>query len=85
VTTIDKVHTVLRTFQSDSNIVFGDETELLQSGILDSFALFQLAIWIEKETESKIDPTEIDLAKEWGTVKSIAKFVEQKRLNRNDR
>ena len=56
-----------------------DDTSLIKSGRFDSMALFNLVLWIEGNIDSKVDFTEIDVAKEWDTIANILDFVEKHR------
>jgi acyl carrier protein len=47
--------------------------------LLDSLGLFRLALWIEKETRSKLDLESLDPAKEWDTIQKILNFVAEHR------
>ncbi len=67
----------LREALSESNLEIRDDTSLIQSGLLDSSALFNLALWIENHTDSPIDPASFDLPKEWDTMASILGFIEK--------
>ena len=62
---------------SDSSLEIGDDTSLIQSGLLDSSALFNLALWIENHTNSPIDPASFDLRTEWDTMACILGFIEK--------
>lgn len=53
-----------------------DDTSLIRSGLLDSFALFSLALWVEREAGRPFDVTTFDLSREWDTVAGIVGFVE---------
>jgi GNAT superfamily N-acetyltransferase/acyl carrier protein len=55
-----------------------DRTSLLRSGVLDSLALFNLALWIENEVGQPIDLTTFDLMEEWDTVNDIVCFIDRK-------
>lgn len=57
--------------------VIDDDTPLLESGVLDSLAFFQLALWIERQIGGKLDPATFDLQQEWRTVRSIVAFIER--------
>ena len=52
-----------------------DTTSLIQSGALDSLAVFNLTAWVERELGRDIDPTTFDLAAEWDTIDQIVSFV----------
>jgi len=67
----------LRETLSDSSLEIRDETSLIQSGLLDSSALFNLALWIENHTNSPIDPASFDLPTEWDTMACILAFIEK--------
>ena len=56
-----------------------DDTSLIKSGRFDSMALFNLALWIEGNTDSKLDFTAIDVSKEWDTIADILTFLEKNR------
>jgi acyl carrier protein len=58
---------------------WNDDTSLIRSGRFDSMALFNLVLWIEGNIDSKVDFTEIDVAKEWDTIADILDFVERHR------
>jgi acyl carrier protein len=51
------------------------DEEPLFEGRLDSLALFNLVIWIEERLGAAIDPTAIDIAQEWRSVRDILAFV----------
>ncbi len=53
------------------------DTPLIGSGLFDSLALFNLVLWIEAQIGAPIDPTALDLAKEWDTVNDILQFIER--------
>ena len=55
----------------------GDHTPLIRSGIVDSTALFDLALWIEQRVGFELDPAAFDFADEWDTVARIAAFLER--------
>jgi acyl carrier protein len=52
-----------------------EHTSLIQSGILDSLGLFNLALLIERELGSPLDITAFDLSREWDTIRDIERFV----------
>jgi acyl carrier protein len=56
---------------------FDDHTSLIESGILDSTALFDLALWIEERVAPGLDLTGFDLAEEWGTLAKLLAFIER--------
>jgi acyl carrier protein len=51
-------------------------TSLIQSGLLDSLALFDLSVWIEEQVGRPIDPGEIDIVVLWDNPQAIAQFIE---------
>jgi acyl carrier protein len=57
-----------------------DATPLINSGRLDSQALFNLALFIEKEIGRPIDVSTFDLAKEWNTIDDIVNFIVGRRV-----
>ena len=56
-----------------------DHMSLIQSGLLDSTALFELALWMEAEVAPGLDLTSFDLAEEWDTLAKLQAFVERHR------
>lgn len=54
-----------------------DHTSLIRSGILDSTALFELALWIEDRVAPGLDLTAFDLAEEWDTLAKMRRFIER--------
>lgn len=54
-----------------------DQTSLIRSGILDSTALFDLALWIEERVGQPLDLTAFDLAEEWDTPARLLDFLER--------
>lgn len=61
------------------------ETPLLASGVLDSLALFRLALWIEEETGRELRPGEFDMREEWESVGSLLAFLERHRDGTEER
>lgn len=55
----------------------GDDTSLIRSGLLDSTALFELALWIEERVAPGLDLTTFDLAAEWDTLAKLLVFIER--------
>lgn len=58
---------------------WNDDTLLIQSGVLDSLALFELILWIEERLGSAVDPTRFELALELGSVRRIVAFMARRR------
>ena len=56
-------------------------TSLVRSGILDSLALYQLILWIEKQIGKPADPTQFDLASELDSIADILNFVRRNRVS----
>jgi len=54
-----------------------DDTSLIRSGILDSTALFEVALWMEDHVVPGLDLTTFDLAEEWDTVRKLLSFIER--------
>jgi acyl carrier protein len=71
----DKLIAVLEASNVDLDGELKDETSLIESGKLDSLGLFNLALFIERETDGKVDITAFDLAKEWNTITDILNFI----------
>ena len=55
------------------------ETSLIKSGLFDSFALFNMAVWIEQEIDTQVDLATFDLSKEWDTITDILNFIQNNR------
>lgn len=55
----------------------GDDAPLISSGLLDSTALFELALWIEDHVAPGLDLTTFDLAEEWDTIAKLLVFIER--------
>jgi len=75
----DRLVRLLEEGTQDPCAGLGDDTSLIRSGLLDSLGLFRLALWIEKETCSKLNLESLDPAKEWDTVQEILNFVAEHR------
>ena len=52
-----------------------DDTPLIEAGVIDSVALFNLMLWIEERTGQPIDPTKLDIRNEFSSVPSILRLV----------
>ena len=57
------------------DLLVDDKTSLIASGLFDSLALYNLTIWIETKIGRDIDPTTVDIAKQWDSVASILHYV----------
>jgi acyl carrier protein len=75
----DRLVLLLEEGNQDSDYELGDDTSLIRSGLLDSLGLFRLALWIEKETGSRLDLGSLDPSKEWDTIPDILNFVAKHR------
>jgi acyl carrier protein len=53
----------------------GDDTSLIRSGLLDSSALFNLALWIEEQTGAPVDAMRVNFRTELDTVAGILQYV----------
>jgi acyl carrier protein len=56
-----------------------DSANLFETGRLDSLGLFNLVLWIEAQTGQPVDPTRLELTREWASVRDILAFVERRR------
>lgn len=57
----------------------GDATSLVQSGLLDSLALLQIAEWIFGVLGQELDLNAVEIREEWDTIDDILAFVERRR------
>ena len=80
----DKLLDFIRGLELDFSGELTDDTPLLESGLLDSLALLQLAQWVELEVGRKLDPAAFDLQKEWSTVAGILRFVEAQKSSSSE-
>jgi acyl carrier protein len=55
---------------------FDDRTPLISSGLLDSTALFELALWVEDHVAPGLDLAAFDVNEEWDTVEGLLEFIE---------
>jgi acyl carrier protein len=55
-----------------------DDLSLIQSGIFDSTALFDLALWVEERMPG-LDLTSFNLVEEWDTPAKLIAFLERER------
>lgn len=67
-------------FLKEQDVAIGEidsqeDLSLIRSGLLDSLALFNLTLWVEREA-GPYDLTSVDLSREWDTVAGIVGFVE---------
>lgn len=54
-----------------------DDTSLIRSGLVDSTALFDLALWIEERVVPGLDLASFDLAEEWDTLGRLLAFIDR--------
>lgn len=73
----DQLMLVIREGNLDIGQEVEDDTSLIRSGLIDSLGLFQLALWIEKQIDSKLDITSLDPSNDWDTIADILKFIER--------
>lgn len=55
-----------------------EDTELFSTGLIDSFAMIDLLLFLEKHTGSKLGPEDMDVDN-LDTIGRILKFVESRR------
>ena len=75
----DRLIRLLEEWDQVSDGLLGDDTSLIRSGLLDSLGLFNLALWIEEETGSRLDLSSLDPSNEWETIPDILKFIGEHR------
>ncbi len=75
----DRLLAFVETLNLDCDEQVGDDTPLVGSGLLDSLALLQLAMWIEGEIGQPLDPDELDLYEEWNTVGKVLECIQRHR------
>lgn len=63
----------------EASTALRDDTSLIRSGLIDSMALFNLAVWIEKETGTRLDLETFDPSVEWDTITDILDFIGKRR------
>lgn len=59
-----------------SAIELTPETAIFRTGLFDSLALVQLVIWVEEAIGSPLDPSTVDLPRDWATIAHLASFIE---------
>lgn len=72
----DEIYALFESLDLDLPDDLADDTKLFDTGLFDSLALFNLALWIEHRAESPIDPAKFDLRREWATIRDILQFIE---------
>jgi acyl carrier protein len=56
-----------------------DHTSLITSGLVESTALLNLALWVEERIDPAVEISAFELSTEWDTVGRILNFVERHR------
>ena len=73
----------LRSFLAEQGVDLSgdadDSQALFEAGKLDSLGLFNLVLWIEARTGRPVDPTRLELTREWASVRDILAFVDRSR------
>jgi len=54
-----------------------DHSPLITSGVIESTALLQMALWVEEQIGGKVDITAFDLVAQWDSIAAILDFVER--------
>lgn len=75
----DRLIAFIRELDVKLNCDLREDTSLIKSGLFDSLAFFNLAIWIEQEIGTQVDLAIFDLSKEWDTIADILNFIEKHR------
>lgn len=55
------------------------DAPLITSGLINSVALFSLAVWIEEAIGRPVEITTVALPAEWDTMDAILAFIERER------
>jgi len=53
-------------------------TSLVESGLLDSLSLLEVAGWVSDELGGELDIESIDIRSEWDTIDAILEYVEHR-------
>ena len=56
-----------------------DDAPLISSGLLESVALLDVALWVEDRIGGALDLADVDLVAEWNSMTAIVAFVERHR------
>ena len=56
-----------------------DSTSLIQSGVVDSVRLLDVAVFVEQQVGHPIDLTSIELDRAWDTIPDILGFIDTAR------
>ena len=54
-----------------------DDTSLIESGLLDSVSLLQVADWVDDQMSGQLDLKNTNIAEEWDTIEQILRFIER--------
>jgi acyl carrier protein len=75
----NELRTLLESWGLDLPSDLDDDASLITSGFFDSLALFNLILWVEQKIGRRLDPTSVDLIKEWDSIGSIVAYVRRAR------
>jgi acyl carrier protein len=75
----DELLALMRSWDIKVDGTLTADTPLIDSGLFDSLALFNLVLWVERQTGATLDPTTVDLAAEWNTVSGVLDFIDRRR------
>lgn len=70
---------LLRDSMQQPEALIGDEEPLITSGRLNSVALLDLAMWIERELGRPLEMHRLDLPEVWDSIARILRFLEMHR------
>lgn len=73
----DKIIDIIVKVSYDKSIIYDNNIDLVESGILDSLAFINLMAELEDEFDIEIQPTQIP-SSTWKTLDGIVKLVESK-------
>ncbi len=61
-----------------------DDTSLIKSGLIDSLALFNVALFIESEIGGELDVATLNIAEDWDTITDMHRYILSHRRGRAD-
>lgn len=73
---VEFLEELLEHFHPGSETTLEGDTSLIQSGLLDSLAILQLAEWIVEECREGLDVSTVDIRVRWDSIDSILDFVD---------
>jgi acyl carrier protein len=78
----DEIRTRLREYLTkdvlrDPSYPLGDNDALISSGLIDSFSLVDLALWVEDQFGVRIDNSELN-DKSFDNVSQLASYIQQR-------